>query len=699
LNVKSNILFRIYLIGALCLIFGVAVLGKVYQIQTDDNHHWKTLADSLTTKLFDVTAERGNIFSADDKLLATSVPYFDLYVDFGSKAMSQEIFDRNVDSLAFYMWKYFNKNSVQEYSQQLKKAKKIGRRYFPFYAKADYILMKEIKKWPLFREGKFKGGLIIERHQKRINPFGDLALRTIGLKRVNAKDIGLEESADSLLHGINGKILKQKIAGGEWVPFKSAGQIEPKDGYDIVTTIDINLQDITESTLLQAVTQYQAAFGCAILMEVKTGAIKAIANIGRNKNGIYSENYNYAIGMSNEPGSVFKMAGYLALFDDGFITLNDSINTNHASAVFGGKVLTDDGHNTQYTFLTPGKAFAISSNVAIASWLSKYYSGKKEKFYQKLQQFGLTHPTYIDLKGEQNPYINKPDKWSGMSLAWIGHGYEVKFTPLQLLSFYNAIANGGIRVKPYLIQKVVDNGKIVREYKPQSSNVKICSAEAANLATQMALRPLEDEKGTARGIRTPHYRIAGKTGTAKISGGKKGYTGENLSSFVGFFPADAPQYSCIVVVGGPQGLFTTGGAVSAPVFRAMADKIITSNIKSEKAINKDSTISNQPVPLAIGTKNGINEINNRFKLKFDFKEDWEYASVRSDSSNKFFIGRVETKDKVVPNVKGMLLDDAIALLENEGLKVAFFGKGKIITQTIAAGTPIVKGSLIQLYLN
>ena len=211
MNVKSNILFRIYLIGALCLIFGVAVLGKVYQIQTDDNHHWKTLADSLTTKLFDVTAERGNIFSADDKLLATSVPYFDLYVDFGSKAMSQEIFDRNVDSLAFYMWKYFNKNSVQEYSQQLKKAKKIGRRYFPFYAKADYILMKEIKKWPLFREGKFKGGLIIERHQKRINPFGDLALRTIGLKRVNAKDIGLEESADSLLHGINGKILKQII--------------------------------------------------------------------------------------------------------------------------------------------------------------------------------------------------------------------------------------------------------------------------------------------------------------------------------------------------------------------------------------------------------------------------------------------------------------------------------------------------------
>ena len=536
MNVKSNILFRIYLIGALCLIFGVAVLGKVYQIQTDDNHHWKTLADSLTTKLFDVTAERGNIFSADDKLLATSVPYFDLYVDFGSKAMSQEIFDRNVDSLAFYMWKYFNKNSVQEYSQQLKKAKKIGRRYFPFYAKADYILMKEIKKWPLFREGKFKGGLIIERHQKRINPFGDLALRTIGLKRVNAKDIGLEESADSLLHGINGKILKQKIAGGEWVPFKSAGQIEPKDGYDIITTIDIGLQDITETTLLQSVTDYQADFGCAILMEVKTGAIKAIANLRKMANGGYGEVYNDALGTSNEPGSVFKLAGYLSLFDDGYITLKDSINTNHASAVYGGHPLTDDGHNTQYTFLTPGKAFAISSNVAIANWLNKYYGNNKDKFYKKLQQFKLTQLTDVGIKGERNPFINKPQNWSAMSLAWIAHGYEVKFTPLQILAFYNAVANGGTHVKPYLIQQVVDNGKVIRDYKPQSSTEKICSPEAAAMAKQIMLRVIEDENGTGRSIRTPHYRIAGKTGTAKMSFDNKGFTNKNLSSF----PKDKP---------------------------------------------------------------------------------------------------------------------------------------------------------------
>ena len=236
--------------------------------------------------------------------------------------------------------------------------------------KADYTLLKEIKQWPLFREGKFKGGLIVETHQERKNPFGFLAKRTIGLIRENAQDIGLEEAADSLLSGVEGKLLKQKIAGGEWIPLKSTGQIEPKNGYDIITTIDLGLQDIAETTLQEKLTEYQAEFGCAVLMEVKTGAIKAIANLGKTKDENYDEIYNYALGLSNEPGSVFKAAGYLALFDDGFITPLDSINTNHASAVFGGQPLTDDGHNTQYTFLTPGKALAISSNVAIAKWIA-----------------------------------------------------------------------------------------------------------------------------------------------------------------------------------------------------------------------------------------------------------------------------------------------------------------------------------------
>ncbi len=699
MNIKSNILLRIYLIGAICTLFGIAVLGKIYIIQTEDNGKWKTLADSSNIKKFDINAERGNIYSADDKLLATSVPYFVLHVDFRSQAMTQEIFQRNVDSLAYYMWKQFGKLSVKEYRQKLVKARNKRHQYFPLCDKADYVLLKQIKQWPLFREGKYKGGLIVEMHQERKNPYGYLAQRTIGLIRNNAQDIGLEEAMDSLLKGVEGSIFKQKIAGGEWIPVKSSKGTEPKNGYDIISTIDLGLQDITESTLLQAVTDYQADFGCAILMEVKTGAIKAIANLGKNATAAYTENFNYAIGLSNEPGSVFKVAGYLSLFDDGYITPKDSINTNGARATFAGRILTDDGHNSQYNFLTPGKALAISSNVAIAKWMAKYYSDNKQKLYNKYVQFGLTSKTNVDLKGERKPFINKPENWSAMSIPWMAHGYEVKFTPLQILTFYNAIANKGIRVKPYLVQRIEDNGTIIREYSTKNTAHKICSEQAADMAKEILLRVIEDENGTARKIKSPYYRIAGKTGTAKMSEGSAGYTNKNLSTFVGFFPADNPLYSCIVVIGGPQGLFTTGGVVSAPIFRTMADKIITSNIQSNIAINKDTLIPNKPIPYISSTANNVQALMQRFKLKFDFKEDWEYALLKSDSTNKKTISKINEQANVVPNVRGMLLDDAVSLLENEGLKVIFSGKGKVATQSITPGSQIIKGNSIQLYLN
>jgi cell division protein FtsI (penicillin-binding protein 3) len=699
LNIKSNILFRIYLIGGLCSLFGIAVLGKVYQIQTYKNGYWKSLSDSLTTNVFEIPAERGNIYSADDKLLATSVPYFNLHVDFASKAMKDEIFQSNVDSLAYYMYRFFHENSKEEYKRILIKARKKKQRYFSLINKADYTLLNDIKTWPLFREGKFKGGLIIETHQERKNPFGYLAQRTIGLIRENAQDIGLEAAYDSLLAGVQGKMLKQKIAGGEWIPLKREGQIEPKIGYDIVTTINLGLQDIAETTLFNALTEYQADFGCAVLMEVESGAIKAIANLGKNPNNEYTENYNYALALRNEPGSVFKVASYLALFDDGYVTPLDSINTNHASARFGDKTLTDDGHNSQYTFLTPAKALAISSNVAIAKWITRSYNENRDKFYDKLDQFGLTEKSKLDIQGEQAPLVKKTDKWSYMSLPWMAHGYEIKFTPLQILTFYNAIANNGNRMKPFLVQKVLDNGNIIREYKPQTTKQKICKQQAANWIKDCMLRVVEDPNGTGRGIFTPHYRIAGKTGTAKMSFGTQGYTNKNLSTFVGFFPADKPLYSCIVVIGGPQGALTTGGAISAPIFRTIADKIMTSNLKPNKAINQDSLIPNKSLPTIIASQNTIKDLNKKLNINFDLKEDWDYVVLKSDSVNNKSITQKEFSKKSIPNVIGLLLDDAIFLLENAGLKVSFTGKGKVINQSISAGMPINKGSLIQLYLN
>lgn len=698
MNIKTNILLRIYLVAFVCLAFGLAVLGKVYYIQNNTARDWKAMSDSLSTKFFDVPAERGNIYSADDKLLATSIPFFELHIDFGSSAMSDEIFNRNVDSLAYYMWKHFAQRSVQGYRDELVKARRQKRRYHPLCRQADYALLKQVKQWPLFREGKFKGGLIIETRQQRKNPYGYLAQRTIGYIRSNAPDIGLEAAFDQYLSGTKGRILKNKVSGGEWMPVRTATQQEPRDGFDIITTIDLGLQDIAETALHEKLKEYNAEFGCAVLMEVQTGAIKAIANLGRTRDSGYAENYNYALGLRNEPGSIFKVAAYLALFDDNYITPGDSINTDHAYAVFSGQPLTDDGHNTQYTFVTPGLALAISSNVAIAKWAVQFYGNNKKKFYDKLVHFGLTEKTHIELEGEPAPFIQSSDKWSALSLPWMTHGYEVKFTPLQILTFYNAIANKGNRMKPYLVQRILDNGKAVKEFKPQTTKTQICSEKAAQYATAIMLEVLENEHGTGRKIYTPYYRIAGKTGTAKMSFGTSGYSDKNLSSFVGFFPADNPIYSCIVVVGGPQGFLTTGGAVSAPIFRVIADKIITSNIQRNTPFNKDSAIVMQYPPLIVGETQQVIDLAGIFRYKPSINESWDYTTARL-LSKKTVVSPRTTGSQQVPNVKGMLLDDAVYLLENAGLKVVFNGKGKVRMQSVPAGADAVKGMTIFLQLS
>ncbi len=701
MTIKTNILLRIYLVGIICLLFGIAVLAKVYHIQNFKNGYWKNLADSLSTKIFDIEAERGNIYSANGELLATTVPYFDVFVDFGSSAMSDDLFKANIDSLAYYFSKTKKDKSTQQYKKELTIARKVGRRYYPIFRNIDYVLLNQVKKWPLFREGKYKGGLIIETNQQRYSPFGILAARTIGYYTKSGKKIGLESKYNKELSGENGKMLKQKIAGGTWMPIKKTGYIEPKNGKNIHTTIDITVQDIAESTLLEAVQTYNADFACAVVMEVKSGAIKAIVNLGKNKNNQYIEKYNYAIGIRNEPGSVFKLAGYLSLFDDGYINLNDSINTNGASATFGVLKLSDDGHNKQYNFLKPEKAMAVSSNVAIAKWVTKFYNDNRKKYYAKLAQFGLTSKTNIEIEGEPSPLIKSPEDWSYYSLPWMAHGYELKLTALQILTFYNAVANGGYRMQPYLVEKITENGKEI-ENNIKKEKVKICSKEAAEYATQILRAVVEDENGTGRRIFTPHFSIAGKSGTAKMSFDASGYSDKNLSTFVGFFPADNPLYSCIVVLGNPQGEITSGGYVAAPVFRVIADKIITSNIKNNHAINKDTLLPIQSPPKFISTSENVKDIIKLYDIDYKSKNaEYPFAIVDINSiTKKVKVAYVKQESSnVVPNVYGMLLDDAIYLLENAGLKVGFEGKGKVISQSIHAGENLIKNNYIHLKLN
>ncbi|MBK7139489.1 MAG: transpeptidase family protein [Bacteroidetes bacterium] len=697
MSIKSNILWRIYFCFAAMFVFGLAIVGKAYHTQTVDNGYWRSLADSTTTKLQKLEPERGNIYSSDDRLLATSLPLFNLRVDFASDAMTDDMFNHDLDSLALMCAQKFKDRSKEEYKRLFVRARDRKRRYFILQNKVDYAAVQEIKKWPLFRLGKYKGGLLVEMVPTRKNPYGTLAERTIGYVRENAQSIGIESQYNNYLAGREGQKLMRRIAGGIFVPISHENAIEPIEGKDVITTIDVNLQDATQNALEKAMKLNDAEYGTCVVMEVNTGAIKAISNLGKSKNGTFAENFNYAVASSTEPGSTFKLASYLALLDDGFIKLTDSVNISFGRANICGHTIKDDG-NVFPLFRTITNAFAKSSNVAVARLCKKHYGNNKEGFYKKFKQFGLTEPTQIELKGEPFPTMSKPSQWSCTSVPWKAHGYELKLTPLQLLSFYNAVANGGKKMKPYLVQRVMDNGKVVMENKPQVAIEKIASDYAIGEAVKM-LKAVVDT-GTARKIRSPYYSIGGKTGTAEINEPGRGYTGKNQASFVGFFPAEAPKYSCIVVIVGPSGILTHGGDVAAPVFKEIADRIMSADATMHKKVNhftSKDTFGLMPA-LVKGDLQEIISLSKIFGIKNPEMEEVDYVTARW--VNKVgTIAKINNKEGFVPDVMGLCIDDALFLLENMGLKVSFTGYGKVKSQSILPNTKLVKGSKINLILS
>jgi cell division protein FtsI (penicillin-binding protein 3) len=693
MNIKQDILIRIYLVFALICIAGAAVLVKAYQIQTYKGDYWVEMSDSLTTKMFEITAERGNIYSEDESLLATSLPFFDLFVDFGSKAMSDELFENNVDSLAICMANTFEDKSASAYKKAFVIARKYKKHYFPLRKDVDYAQLKMMQQWPLFRAGKYKGGLIVETRQKRKNPYGILAQRTIGYSRAKA-DVGLEAKYNSYLEGSKGKILKQKIAGGTWVPIEKENAIEPQNGKDIITTLDINLQDVAETALANAITVSEAKYGCVIVMEVKTGAIKAIANLGWDAAGNLTENVNYAISHRTEPGSTFKLVSYLAMLDDGLISLNDSVNITNGVAAFSGAVMRDD--HPSKNILTPTEAFAQSSNVAVARFMLRAYGKNKARFYEKMKQFGITSKSGIDLKGEVTPGISSPDKWSKLSLPWKATGYENLLTPMQLLTFYNSVANGGTRMQPYLVSRIVDNGKIVKDFKPVVQIKSIASAAAIKDAHELLKAVINDEHGTGKSIRSSFFQFAGKTGTAKILD-ETGYGNSNQAMFCGFFPADAPKYSCLVMIYKPQGIYRTGGGIAAPVFKTIAEKILSTDKNIGNTINAGKKPS-APSNVAInGEVHQIKTIAERWQKEFKLSDSINYVDVKLNRS-AISIKPVLVRENLVPDVTGMAFDDALFLLENAGLKIVFSGKGKVVSQSLPSGTQVKNGEIITIQL-
>lgn len=712
LNVKNEVLVRLYFVVACVLLVSFLIWGRLYQLSIAQAERWEAKADSLYLKFVDVRADRGNILADDGSLLATSLPFFDVHFDAKAEGLSDQIFYENLDSLAMLLSIHvdpqYTPGAYKNWLDSLRQAdpNTRGIRYVPIAKDLSYTKMMLVKEFPLFRLGRYRGGLIVEQKPKRERPFKLLAQRTIGYTREGALPVGLEGSFDNVLGGSLGKQMMLRVPGDVYIPVNDLAEIEPQAGKDVVTTLDINIQDVAENALLQACQTHDADHGCVIVMEVKTGAIRAMANIGRSPEGWW-ETYNYAVGERVEPGSMFKLASFLALLEDGKID-----DFEKEIPVYKGKVkiyneeLIDAKPHGMDT-MTIRQVFAKSSNVGTATLVLEAFKNRPAAFVQHLRNFGLDLKTDIEVGGEDAPILKNPNdpksEWSGTTLPWMSIGYELLVSPLQLLTFYNAVANDGRMMKPYLVQRIEQYGETVKEFRP--TVVKKNIASKGSIKKVKSLLKAVVEEGTADRIRSGNYAIAGKTGTAQLNYHKfKAQTGIRYQAgFCGFFPADNPVYSCIVVVSEPQRGGYHGAEVAAPVFKAIADKCFALKPALHIPVNaapkpKPSTAM---LPSAdAGMKKDLNLAAKWLNLTLESTgtneaESWGVLLARNDSlilANRF------VNDKALPSVVGMGLKDALYLVENRGCRVRVEGVGKVRRQSLAPGTQCGRNSTCILYL-
>jgi len=697
MSVKQDIVRRIYISFALMVLVGLGIVFQAGRIQTVEGAYYRELADSLTTAYRSIEAIRGNIYAADGSLLATSVPIYDVRMDTRVDGLTDELFENKVDSLALGLSHIFGDMSERDYARKIREGRRKGKRNLLLKRNINYEELQQVKKLALFNRGRYKGGLVVEQKTKREMPFRHLARRTIGYAIAGVAPVGLEGAFDTELAGVGGKRLMQKIAGGVWIPINDRDEIEPRHGNDIVTTIDVNIQDVTEAALLRALERHNADHGTAIVMEVATGQIKAMANLGRDaEGGLYYEKYNYAIGESAEPGSTMKLASMMVALERGDVRLNDSIDIERGQFRFFDRVMKDSEKH-DHRMMTVKDIFAISSNVGISRLVQEKYGKQPELFLNGLQSLGMGKLTGIEITGEGKPEVKRPGTkgWSGVTLPWMSVGYELRFTPLQVLSLYNAVANDGKMMRPYLVQEVQEYGKAVQKYKPEVLQASVASAstikQARELLEHVAIA------GTAKHLQGKEYSIAGKTGTALIADNSSGYRGtvKYRASFAGYFPADKPRYSVIVVVANPSAGVYYGGYVAGPVFKEIADKVYASHINPY--LNQDRPTDEQPDYLIVkGGRRDETEYVLR-KLDFQYADAPDAEWVRQADSVR--LTELAIKDKLVPQVTGMGLKDAVFLLENAGLRVVPIGRGRVVRQSLKAGSAYRKNQEIVIELS
>lgn len=681
----------------------MAIISKAGVIIFLEGEHWESKADNHTLSYRQIKAIRGNIYANDGSLLATSIPKYEVRFDCNAEAITKEIFNTNIDTLSLQLESVLPHKSAYEWKNELINARESGERYHFIARNINYTQLKKMRDFKIFERGRFRGGFISIQKNKREKPFQLLASRTIGYYRKNIKPVGLEGAFDKELAGVSGMSFMKKIAGGVWMPVSDDNEIEPEDGADIITTLDMNIQDVAENALLEQLEKHEAKNGCVVLMEVKTGEIRAIANLTRNDEGIYRESYNYAVGASTEPGSTFKLASYISALEDGYIDLEDSIETGRGVYKFYDQKMYDS-HKGGFGTITAQRAFEVSSNIAIARIINENYAKSPQKFIDRLYKMNLNQQLGIEIYGEGKPNIKSANdpSWSGISLPWISHGYEVSLTPLQILTFYNAVANDGVMVKPQFAKEIRKMGQPVRQFEPIVINPAICSKETIKKAKQMLEGVVQN--GTAVNLKNNDYTIAGKTGTAQIynvaDGTYKKSKVTYQASFVGYFPANAPKYSCIVVVNAPSKNVYYGNLVAGPIFKEISDKVYATSINIHKELQESTHLATRtPIPVSKnGSYNDLKSIYGQLNVNNQWKSEPGQWVATTTGKSKVDLYRRSVKQNLIPNVVGMDIQDAIYIIENLGLQVQFEGKGVIKNQLPKPGTRIQGAQIIKLTL-
>lgn len=702
-EIKKDILLRVYVIYFGILLFGMAIIGKAIYIRSTEGKELLEKARKQEMRFFPVDAIRGNICADDGTLLATSIPIFDIRMDVSSDLITEDLFKNKVDSLAYQLTKLFKDKNLSEYKNFLWEGRRNGDRFLMIHRDVTYPELRQMRKFPILKLGTYKGGMIVIPQFQRELPFKNLARRTIGYENIEAAQkvyVGLEGSFSKNLQGTGGKRLMRRIGNAAWMPVDIENEVEPQNGDDIITTLDINLQDLAESALRKEMIADSADHGCVIVMEVKTGFIKAIINLGKSPKGGYEEVFNYAIGESSEPGSTFKLASFLVGLEDGKITMDQPINLGNGIMNYHGRTMTD-AHKLTGTLLAH-QVFEKSSNVGTSKLIYNAYVDEPQKYIDGLYRMSINLPQNLQIGGEGMPYIKntKSKWWSAVSLPWMAIGYEVAITPLQTLTLYNAVANNGVMVKPLFVKEIRKNGQVVQSFEPVVINPHICSPATIEKA-HMLLEGVV-ERGTGTSLKNPHYKVAGKTGTAQVAMNNKGY-GQGTKaikykgSFVGYFPADHPRYSIIVVINNPSKGKYYGGAVAAPVFKEIADRIFANLHDVNNPPPQDT--SGHLIPSAnAGVQKDLEDAYAWLNIKTKPLNPAAQWAIPVSNKSSVILLPSNHYQGTMPDVTGMGVKDAVFLLEQMGLKVVLNGKGNVVRQSLSPGRMYLKGSMVLLDL-